>query len=236
MDENPWLAARFKAAYSGSSGIVTLVGGYSPFLPHIGSSSSVVDFRPSKRTLKLVRPEATAGFRKAMALSIEEQMQELLAALSLNKTELAKILRVTRPTMCEWFRGKAPNLANAERLRALLAVLSRASVSGANPLNARFVRQPIELGAPSLIDLLSEKYLNEERVLHTIQRVQGLAPLLLSDGAAGKPSRKAASTEAACRSDCLCSASAVQEDPQNRLRLVSEGPAGSFASNGKALQ
>jgi transcriptional regulator with XRE-family HTH domain len=174
MEENPWLAALLKPAYSSSSGIVTLVEDYSPFLPHIGSSSSVVDCRPSKHTLKLVTPEASAGFRKVVALSIVEQMQELLAALSLNKTELAKILRVTRPTIYEWFRGKVPKLANAQRLQALLGLLSRASVSGANPLNARFVRQPIELGAPSLIDLLSEEHLDEERALHTIQRVQGL--------------------------------------------------------------
>ena len=172
-EEDPWLSV-LKPACSGSSGIVTPVVGYSPILPHIGSSSSVVDRRGSRRTPKLVTPEASAGFHKMVALSVVEQMQELLAALSLNKSQLAKILRVTRPTMYDWFQGKDPNAANAERLHALLGFLSRASVSGANPLNARFVRQPIDLGAPSLIELLSEDQLDEERVLHTIERVRAL--------------------------------------------------------------
>ena len=173
VEEDRWLSV-LKPACSGSSGIVTLVVGYSPILPHIGSSSSVVDRRPSRHTLKSVTPEASAGFRKVVALSIVEQVQELLAALSLNKSQLAKILRVTRPTMYDWFQGKDPNAANAERLHALLGVLSRASISGMSPLNARFVRQPIDLGAPSLIELLSEERLDEERVLHTIERVRAL--------------------------------------------------------------
>ena len=172
-EEYLWLSV-LKSACSGSAGIVRLVCGYSPILPYIGSSSSVVDRRASGRIQNLVTPEASADFRKMVALSIVEQMQELLAALSLNKSQLAKILRVTRPTMYDWFQGKEPNAANTERLYALLGFLSRVSVSGANPLNARFVRQPIDLGAPTLIDLLSEEQLDEERILRTIERVRVL--------------------------------------------------------------
>ncbi len=38
---------------------------------------------------------------------IAEQVRELLAALSLNKSQLARILRVTRPTIYEWLQGTA---------------------------------------------------------------------------------------------------------------------------------
>ncbi len=171
--QDPWLGV-LKPACSGSSGIVTLVAGYGPILPHVGSSSSIVDRRPAKRVLKLVVPEVSPDFRKIVALSVIEQMQELLAALSLNKSQLAQILRVTRPTMYDWFQGKDPNVANTERLHALLRVLARGSISGASPLNARFVRQPTDLDAPSLIDLLGEEQLNEERVLHAIEQVRAL--------------------------------------------------------------
>lgn len=173
MEQDPWLSL-MKPACSGSSGIVTLVVGYGPILPHVGSSSSIVDRRPAKRALKLVVPEVSADFRKVVAFSVVQQMQELLAALSLNKSQLAQILRVTRPTMYDWFQGKDPNAANTERLHALLRVLARASVSGASPLNARFVRQPTDLDTPSLIDLLGEEQLDEARVLHTIEQVRAL--------------------------------------------------------------
>jgi len=173
IEQDLWLAI-LKPACSGSSGIVTLVAGYGPILPRVGSSSSIVDRRPAKRALKLVVPEVPRDFRKVVALSVIEQMQELLAALSLNKSQLAQILRVTRPTMYDWFRGKDPNAANTERLHVLLRVLARASVSGASPLNARFVRHPADLDALSLIDLLGEEQLDEARVLHTIEQVRTL--------------------------------------------------------------
>jgi transcriptional regulator with XRE-family HTH domain len=173
IEQDPWLSV-LKPAYSGSAGIVMLMVGYGPILPHVGSSSSIVDHRLSKRTPKLVTPEASADFRKVVALSVVEQMQELLAALSLNKSQLAQILRVTRPTIYDWFQGKDPSANNMERLHALLGVLSRATVSGVNPLSARFVRQPTDLDAPSLIEMLSEEQLDEERVLHTIEQVRAL--------------------------------------------------------------
>jgi len=173
IEQDTWLAV-LKPACSGSSGIVTFVVGYGLILPHVGSSSSIVDRRPTKRALKLMVPEVSGGFRKIMALSVVEQMQELLAALSLNKSQLSQILRVTRPTMYDWFQGKEPNAANTERLHALLRVLARASVSGASPLNARFVRQPTDLDVPSLIDLLEEDQIDEDRVLHAIEQVRVL--------------------------------------------------------------
>lgn len=173
VEKDPWVSV-LKSACSGSTGIITQVAGYSQIFPHIGSSSSVIDYRRTKHTLMFVTPEASAGFRKVVGLSVVEQMQELLATLALNKSQLAQILRVTRPTVYDWFHGKDPNTANTERLHVLLGLLSRASVSGENPLNARFVRQPIDLGAPSLIDLLSEEQLDEEKILHSIKRIQKL--------------------------------------------------------------
>ncbi|MFH1865371.1 MAG: hypothetical protein ABIK85_05750 [Candidatus Eisenbacteria bacterium] len=172
--EEAWMAV-LKPVGSGSSGVVTLVTDYGPILPHIGSSSFVVDRRPARvRTLKLVRSEVTDEFRSVIALPVVEQMQELLAALSINKSQLAEILRVTRPTMYDWFQGKEPNAANADRLHALLCILTRASVAGAAPLNARFVRKPTELDSPSIIELLAEEDLDEDRIVQAIEQARTL--------------------------------------------------------------
>jgi len=102
-------------------------------------------------------------------------MHELLAALSLNKSQLAKVLRVTRPTLYAWLRGSEPSAVNAERIHALLGVLARAGASAANPLNARFVRRPMDLDAPPLIELLSADPLDEERLIGAISQAQELA-------------------------------------------------------------
>ena len=172
--EEAWVAV-LKPVGSGSSGVVTPVTDYGPILPHIGSSSFVVDRRPARvRTVSLVRPEVSDDFRTVIALPIVDQMQELLAALSINKSQLADILRVTRPTMYDWFQGKEPNAANADRLHTLLRILTRSSVSGAKPLNARFVRKPMELDAPSIIELLAADDLNEDRIVQALQQARAL--------------------------------------------------------------
>jgi transcriptional regulator with XRE-family HTH domain len=166
--------AVLKPVGSGSSGVVTLVPDYGPILPHIGSSSFVIDRRPRVRTLKLVRSEVSNEFRAVIALPVVEQMQELLAALSINKSQLAEILRVTRPTMYDWFQGKEPNAANTDRLHALLRILTRASVSGTAPLNARFVRKPMELDAPSIKELLAAEDLDEDRIVQALEQARSL--------------------------------------------------------------
>lgn len=173
IDQKAWVEV-LQSTCAGSAGVVVFVHDYGPLLPHVGTSSFIVDRRGVKGSLTRRLTEPSAGFRKVVALSVIEQMRELLAALSLNKSQLAKILRVTRPTMYDWFQGKEPNTANAGRLQALLRTLARASVSGASPLNARFVRQPMDLDAPSLIDLLCEDALDEERVVRAIAQARTL--------------------------------------------------------------
>ena len=137
---------------------------------HIGSSPLVHDRRPINGP-----PDIFFGLANVVVLPIAEQMQELLAALSLNKSQLARILRVTRPTIYEWLEGNRPNHTNAKRLNALFGVLERASVSSSTPLNARFVRYPVEPGTPSLVDLLEEEQVNENRLVEVMKQAQRLA-------------------------------------------------------------
>ena len=168
---NAWGAILWRA-WSGSTGIVSPGSGYGSLLPRVGSSSSVVDRRPAS---PIAPPRGAVGLRGTATSSFAEQIQELQAALSINKSQLARILRVTRPTLYDWLQGREPNAANAERLRTLLRMLARAGVSGANPLNARFVRRPVGIQDPSLVDLLCEERIDEDRVLHVIGHAQALA-------------------------------------------------------------
>ena len=127
-----------------------------------------------ERTSIVGVPEDALGGRSVLKLSVPEQMQELQAALSLNKSQLLRVLQVSRPALYDWFRGKEPNPANAGRLHALLRCLARARVSGASPLNARFVRRPADLDGPALLDLLSEERIEEDRVVGAIEQARAL--------------------------------------------------------------
>ena len=161
-------------AYSGSGGIIALDSDYDPYSSCVGSSPCVVVFRAIERTSNAGVSEDQLGFRDVLKLSVVEQIHELQAALSLNKSQLARILRVSRPALYDWLRGREPNAANAERLHILLRCLTQAEVSGACPLNTRFVRQPADLGGPALLDLLSEERIDEDCVVNAIEEAQAL--------------------------------------------------------------
>ena len=170
-ERDAWRAVLWRAC-SGSTGVVLLGSALGSFLPRVGSSSFIVDCRLATPALPA---KVAVSFREIVALPVIEQMQELQAALSFNKAQLAAILRVTRPTLYDWLHGREPNVANAERLETLLRLLAQASVSSVNPLNARFVARPVDIDTPSLLELLGEESLNEDRVIRAIERARRLA-------------------------------------------------------------
>ncbi len=92
-----------------------------------------------------------------LPLPVTEQVRDLATALSLNKPQLARILKVTRATVDSWRRGGEPSATTVTRLRRLVSLLSLSSVSGTAPLNARFARHPSKPGQASLVELLSDR-------------------------------------------------------------------------------
>ena len=110
----------------------------------------------------------------ASTLPVARQVRELQAALSLNKSELARILRVTRPTVYDWLDGGEPNADNVARIGQLLRLVAQARVSSRNPLFPRFVRSPLDAGGQALLDLLGDEVIAEPAVRDAIHRAQGL--------------------------------------------------------------
>ena len=163
-----------RLAYFGSGGISALGSGYDPFVIRIGSCPFIVAKRTLKYQSKADVPEDPLGFRDVPELSMVELMQELQAALSLNKSQLARVLRVSRPALYDWLRGREPNAASAERPHILLRCLAQARVTAARPLNARFVRQPADVAGPALLDILGEEQIDEDRVVAAIQQARAL--------------------------------------------------------------
>lgn len=155
----------------GSAGVVSVDSDYGPLLPHVGSSPLIVDRRSVQRPPRIDARLPAGGLE---APSVPDQLKELQAALSLNKSQLARILQVTRPTIYEWYGGKEPNATNSERIRILLRILARVPVSGTKPLNARFVRQPMGLAESSLLDLLCRDRLDQEPLVRALMRVRGV--------------------------------------------------------------
>ena len=176
--EGQWPQAMLRAVGSGSAGALVLVIGYGP--PHVGTSPAVLDNRevasgvPAAASEAAAEPARTTTRQAVLRLSPAEQALEVLAALSLNKTQLAEVLGVSRPTLYDWLEGKEPNAGNAQRLAHLVELLANAGVTAAHSLSPRFVRQPLNDGEPSLLDLLKADELDERFVAKVVQEAKAL--------------------------------------------------------------
>ena len=107
-------------------------------------------------------------------LPIARQVRELQAALSVNKSELARILRVSRPTVYDWLEGGEPNADNRLRIRTLVGLVSECRVSANNPLVPRFVRFALAPGDRSVLELLGEEAIDEVTAKDVIRRAKAL--------------------------------------------------------------
>ena len=112
--------------------------------------------------------------RKSSSRSVVEQLEELMAALALNKPLLARILRVDHCTTDEWFAGKQPKQDDKERLQRVLGLLAQASAATSNPLNARFVRRPHTGQHASVVDLLSDECIDMRRAVAAMENARSL--------------------------------------------------------------
>ena len=107
-------------------------------------------------------------------LPIARQVRELQGALSINKSELARILRVSRPTVYDWLDGGEPNADNRLRIRTLVGLVAGSRVSADDPLFPRFVRSGLEPGERSLLELLVEETIDEMTAKDVIRRAKAL--------------------------------------------------------------
>lgn len=170
-----WPSAFLQSTFWGSSGIVILVPEYVPYLPHVGTSPAIVDNRSlAGRTLAGVAADVVDSCQDKLTWSAAEKAQEVMSALSLNKSQLAEVLRISRPTLYEWLDGKEPNSTNYQRLVEILRLLERAGIRAARPLNARFVRQRLSATAPSLLEMLSADFIDSENVCALLSEAQVL--------------------------------------------------------------
>jgi transcriptional regulator with XRE-family HTH domain len=173
-------AAVLRVLWTGSGGVMRQAPADWSYSSYIGTSPWIVDVRflssvaPVTSSIQVTNEVAPSALRAVLALSIADQAREALASMSLNKTQLAEVLGVSRPTLYDWLDGKEPNASNTQRLTTLLRLLSNAGVTSANPLSPRFLRQPLSEGGTPLLEALKAESIDEQLVSSLVREAQSL--------------------------------------------------------------
>lgn len=128
---------------------------------------------PAATAPSIAQPEPVGTPGPDLA-DLPDLILRLMSALSLNKSQAARVFKVTRPTLYEWLEGKAPNATNGTRIETLARWVERAGVSAARPLPLRFVRQPVVEGKSALVDALEADPLDEGLVNELLRVARAL--------------------------------------------------------------
>lgn len=129
---------------------------------------------PQSVSVSKTEIDPEASYNKFLLMSVTDQACEVLATLSLNKSQLAGILKISRPTLYSWFEGTAPNPENSDRLLTILRLMAKVGIHGTSSLNARFVRNPLSTNGNSLLDSLKAEDWNEEKLLQGFKTAKEL--------------------------------------------------------------
>jgi hypothetical protein len=176
--ETSGFQSMLRAVCFGGAGM--LLAGAGPALLHVGTSPMVVDARvaPLPATASISSGPREPAYSRALTLPVAEQAREVMAALALNKKQMAEVLKVTRPTLYAWLDGAEPSPENTVLLMTLLRLMDKSGVQGAEPLNARFVRHRVEEDVPALLELLYAEIWDEGRIARSLTEARMLTAQL----------------------------------------------------------
>jgi len=155
-------------------------------IPMLGTSPLVLDRRELPRQVAL----------KPLPLCLRptpEQLQVISQVLGLSKSDLARVMRITRPPLYDWLKGKsAPKDENARRLTTIAKLMDKIALGEGRPLFSLFVTEPIQEGDPSLLECLQQESLDAhllERLLVTAREMTAQRDQRLSAFDAGAEPR-----------------------------------------------
>jgi hypothetical protein len=99
-------------------------------------------------------------------LSAAEQVRAVLGFYGISKSDLARVLRVTRPTLYAWLDGVSEPLdENQERLSVIADIAERLGEDWKGPLFHGYVERTVKGYSKSLLELLSDDTSTPESLL-----------------------------------------------------------------------
>lgn len=177
LDADPIWKVVLRSVAVGGTGLI--LAGTAPDVaaacPRYGTSPTFIDNRENSALVQQPSSSGSSTLAVMATLDAAEQIREVLAALGLNKSLLATVLRVSRPTLYGWLEGTEPTPANADRIDQICGLLRDSGISTSAPLNTRFVRRAMAPEAKPLLELLSEETIENDRIAPLLQQARELS-------------------------------------------------------------
>jgi len=111
---------------------------------------------------------ACSLYERALTMSFSEQLELIQKSLGFNRSQIAEVLQISRPTLYAWIEGAEPNSRKRDRLLFLLRLISRAGITPKSPLHPRFLRHPLRDQGLSLLEMLKRSSFPEEAFLQSL--------------------------------------------------------------------
>jgi len=126
--------------------------------------------------------------------SVPSQVRMILDSFGLSKSDLAKILGITRPALYAWLDGKSePNVENIKRLKTMYDIIKTWPDTQRQPLFHAYIERPIAGNSLSLIEMLSASSIDAEKVRGIVRVIQSMTAE--RDARIGKDQAKSASAK-----------------------------------------
>lgn len=116
-------------------------------------------------------PNPSADEEAVLAWSLAEKIDFLMTGLSVNKTQMAQVLIVSRQTLYAWLQNEKPADACELAVQRAFGALFAAGVTRERPLNARLVRLGMQ-GQRPLLELLTARPLDAQRIAETVASIR----------------------------------------------------------------
>jgi transcriptional regulator with XRE-family HTH domain len=110
-----------------------------------------------------------------MPLTAHQKVLQIVAFFGLSKSQLARVLGVSRPTLYAWLDGSAtPQADNLERIAVLYSILKASTWNQNRPLFHEYVTEKLTGEPRSLLELLSDPVVDLDSAAILAEKVWAL--------------------------------------------------------------
>ena len=123
--------------------------------------------------------------------SIAEKLSAIFSFFGLSKSDLARILHVSRPSLYAWLKGQSePGLENMRTIQKLYSLIEPSETGTWSTIFYGYIEKPFGAFKKSLIEALSEPELDEEEIRAMVKEIRQMSKSALNGWRKARPNQK----------------------------------------------